>query len=119
GSFGGEDQQALRDDPAELVEAELERRDDTEVWPGAPDPPEEVGVLCLARGPELALGGPQVDRQHVVDRVPPVPLQATHPASEREAADAGVADDPDGAGEAVLLRRGVELLEEAPAFHPP
>jgi hypothetical protein len=61
--------------------------------------------------------GHKVDREQVVDRVAVLPLEAAHAASERQAADACVADDSDRAAEAVFLRGSVQLLEERAAFH--
>jgi hypothetical protein len=44
-------------------------------------------------------------------------LEAAHAAPKRQAADAGVADDSDGAGESVFLCGAVQLLEERAPFN--
>ena len=80
----------------ERVEAELEGRRDPEVPAGAAHAPEEFGLLGLARANEPAIGGHELDRRHVVDRQPEIPLQPADAATERQPRDAGVADDPTG-----------------------
>ena len=87
--LGGEDQHPLGDRLPELVEAELERRDDPEVRAGAAHPPEQVRVILLARAELLPLGGHQVDREHVVDREAPMPLEPPHPAAQPPRAGRG------------------------------
>ena len=55
---GGErvDDEAGQDLRAHRVEPELERGHDAEVAAAAPEPPEEVGLVLLARVEELAVG---------------------------------------------------------------
>ena len=53
---------------AELVESELEGRGDPEVRTGTPKPPEEIGLLGLARSDRPAVRGDDLDRAKVIDR---------------------------------------------------
>jgi hypothetical protein len=116
-TIGGEQQHALRHRLTELVQAELERRDDAEVRTGAAHAPEQVGVLLLARADLLAVGRHEVDREHVVDRVAPMPLEPPQPATQGQPRDARVTDHPHRTREPVDLRRRVEVAQEAPAGH--
>ena len=107
--------QALDDLRADRVQRELERGDDAEVRSGAPDPPEQVGVLVLA-GPDLpAVRRQELDPTHVVDAEAVLPLEPAHPASEGESAHAGVRDHADRAGQPEPLGLAVELAEERAA----
>ena len=108
---------AERDRMVERVQPELEGGDDAEVRPGAAHAPEELRVLVLGRAHDPAVGGHELDREHVVDREPEPALQPSHAAAERQAADSGVRHDADGADEAECLRRRVELAEQRAASH--
>ena len=100
---------------AKFAQLELERGHDPEVRAGAPDPPEELGLLRLARPHRAAVRRDELDRAKVVDRQAEVPLEAAHPAAERQPGDPGVTDHADRADEAVRLRRDIELAEERAA----
>ena len=101
---------------ADRVELELERRDDPEVAAAAPETPEQVGVLLLARDHELAVGGDDVARAQVVDREAVLPHQVADAAAERETSDAGVADDPAGDAKPEHLALAVDVVVEATAL---
>ena len=100
---------------------ELELRHDREVAAAAAQGPEEVGVLGLRGRQHVAGRGHDAGRDEVVDRQPVLAAQPSHAAAEGQPADAGVADQADGHGEAVLLGGRVEVAEQRPAadLHPP
>ena len=97
---------------AELVELELELGDDAEVRAGATDTPEEIRVLVLARGDELAVGGDDVDGEQLVDGQPEFPHQPADPTAERESGEAGMRNDSGRHREPELLRLAVELAQK-------
>src|SRR4051794_24040450 len=97
---------------SERLEPELERCRDPEVPAGAAEAPEELRLIRLRRPNESAVGGDELDGCEVVDREAEMPLQSTDAATEREARDAGVADDADRADQAMFLRSDVELAKE-------
>src|SRR3954454_2344994 len=97
---------------SEWLQPELERGGDPEIPARAAEAPEELRLLGLAGADDPSVGGDQLDRDQVVDREPVVPLEPTDSPAERQPGDAGVADDPDRADEAVRLRGDVELAEE-------
>ena len=106
---------AVRDQPVEGVQVELERRHDPEVRAGPSHAPEELGVLVLARADDVTVRGHELDRAQAVDRQTELALQPAHAAAEREAGNARVGDDADRADELVRLRRVVELGEQRAA----
>ena len=108
---------AVRDRPLEGMQLELERRHDPEVRAGPAHPPEELGILVLARPHDLAVRGHELDRKQAVDRQAELALQPAHPAAEREAGHPRVGDDADRADEPVRLRGVVELGEQRAAAH--
>ena len=101
------------DHRVERMEPELERRRDPEVRARAPEAPEQLGVLLLARAHEPAVCRDHVRRQQVVDRQAELPLQPAHAAPERQSRDARMGDDTDGTDEPERLRLVVELLEQS------
>src|SRR5262245_29897468 len=98
------------------MELEFERGDDPEVAASAPETPEQVGVLLLARHHELAVGGDHVARAQVVDRQPELAHQVADAATQGQSGDAGVADDPAGDGEPEDLALAVDVVVEATSF---
>jgi len=94
------------------VKAKLELGDDPEVAAAPAQAPEEVGVLHLARLDEFAPGGDQVDGAKLIDRQPIPSMKPADTAAKRQAADAGVGDDPARRREAELLGLAVELAPE-------
>ncbi len=107
------DDAAVGDHRVERVQPELERGGDAEVRAGAAQAPEELRVLVLARTHLAAVRRDEVDREQAVDREPERALEPAEPAAERQAGDAGVRHGADRAGERVLLRRVVELAQQA------
>ena len=103
---------------AGLVQLELELRHDREVAAAAAQCPEQVGVLLLGRHQHVAGGRHDAGGEQVVDRQPVLAAQPPHAAAEREPADAGVADQPDGHRQAVRLGRRVEVAEQGTAADP-
>ena len=69
---------------------------DAEVAAAAAQRPEQVGVLVGARVDLRAVGEHDVGAEQVVDRQAEAPGQVADAAAEREPADAGGRDDPDG-----------------------
>ena len=112
---GRERQDAPMQVRSERLEPELEGRRDPEVPAGAAQAPEELGLVGLGRAHEPAIGGDELDGGQVVDREPEAALEAADSPTEGQPGDAGVADDPDRADEAVRLRGDVELAEEGAA----
>jgi hypothetical protein len=100
------------------VEPVLERGDDAEVAAAAADGPEEVGVLLLARGEDLALRGHDVRGHEVVDGGAVLAHQPADPSAERQARDPGVGDDPADRRQPEVLRLAVELSPEHAGLGP-
>jgi hypothetical protein len=94
------------------MEPELERGDDAEVRPGAPDPPEQVGVLLLAGPNEPAIGRHHLDGEHVVDAEAVLPLEPAHAAAKRQSAHAGVRHHAHRASQPEALGLAVEIAEQ-------
>ena len=67
----------------------------------------------LAR-PDLAVGGDDLDLLEVVDRPAEAARQVAEAAAEREAGDADLGDEAEHGRQPVLLRRPVDVLEQAP-----
>jgi hypothetical protein len=97
--------------------AEHEPGHDAEVRSGAAHAPEELGLRVRARPHDVALGRHELDLEQVVDRQAVLAHEPTDSAAEREAGHARVRDGAGGDGEAVLLRRAVELAEEDARIH--
>ena len=100
------------------VKPVLERGNDAEVAAAAAEAPEEVRVLILAGGENLAIGRHQVDRDEVVDRGPVLSHQPADTAAQGEARDAGMGDDPAHRRQSVKLRLAVELAPEHAGLGP-
>src|SRR5439155_17667399 len=66
-------------------------------------------VLVLGGAHQLALGGDELDGDEAVARQAVRALEPARAAAERQPRDAGRRDPPAGRGQAVLLRRLVEL----------
>jgi hypothetical protein len=98
------------------MQAVVERGGDAEVAAPSLQPPEQLGVVFLARGYQAAVGGYEVDGSKVVAREPVLAHQPPEPAAERQAGDAGRAGHPERRRESVLLCRGVELAEREPGL---
>ena len=77
GGVAGPNHQTRRDERADRVEPEHERRRHAEVAAAAVQRPEQVGVLVLAGGDLPAVGGDEIDRDQVVAGEPEPPLEPT------------------------------------------
>ena len=89
---------------------------DAEVAPAAPQAPEQVGVLFLVGHHELAVGGDDVARAEGVDGEAELAHEVADAAAQRQAADAGVADEAAGGGQPEGLALPVEMGVEAAAL---
>ena len=91
----------------ERMEVELELRDDAEVAAAAAQPPEQVGVVGLARVDEPAVRRDHVGRREVVAREAELPHRPADAAAEREPGDAGRRDEAARRREAEDVRLAV------------
>lgn len=105
--------EAARDHRADLVQAKREARDDAEVAAAAPDRPEEVVVLLAVGDADLAVRGDDLDLLEVIDRPAEPPREVTEAAAKRQSRDADLGDEAEHGCEPVLLRRPVDVLEQA------
>ena len=96
---------------ADLVEFVLEARHDAEVAAAAPQGPEQVGVLRRVGRQEAAVGRDDAGRAEGVAAEPVLAPQPAHPAAQRQPGDARLGDDAHRGGEAVGLRRAVQLAD--------
>ena len=94
---------------ADRVEAVFERGHDPEVAAAAAEGPEQVGVLVVAGGQDISVGGDDLDGQEVVDGEAVLAHEPADAAAERQPGDPGGGDDPAGGGQSVDGRRPVEL----------
>jgi len=101
------------------MEAELQGRDDPEVWAGPAHRPEQVRMVSLARSNVHAISGHELDGRQVVDRQAEASLEPADAPAECQAGDAGVPDGPDGAHETMGLGRAVEFAQMRPPFARP
>ena len=106
------------EDLIDLVQAELERRDDAEVAAAAAKPPEQILVLALAGGDERAVGRDHIGRDQIVDRQPARAREVADAAAQREARDARRRDDPAGRRQAEGVRRVVEVTPRRSGVDP-
>ena len=98
-------------DRPEGVQAELELGDDPEVASAPTYAPEQVGVLGLAGPDEFAGRGDEIDRYELIDRQPVLPHEPADAAAEGEPRKARRGDDARGDGQAMRLRRAIEIAE--------
>ena len=94
---------------------ELERRHDAEVPAAATETPVQVGMLIRARGHDVAVGRDHLCGEQVVATQPVLPAMPAHAPREGQSCDPGLGDDPDRHGEAVGLRRGIQIAERRAA----
>ena len=97
------------DDRPESMELELELRDDAEIAAAAAQPPEQLGVLGLARMDEPAVGGDDIRGGEVVAGEAEFPHRPTDAAAEREPGDAGRRHEAAGGRERVRLGLVVDV----------
>ena len=96
---------------SDRVRSEAERRDHAEVAAAAPESPEQVRVVVLARGGELPVGRDDVGPHEVVDVQAVLAGEPPDPAAEGETGDARVRHDPGRDREPERLREAIELAE--------
>jgi len=101
--------EAPADDPFEWVEPELGLGDDAEVAAPSAKPPEQLGVLIVARAHDLPARADHLRGDQVVAGESILGGQVTDPATEGETRDARGADYAAGRDQAVCLSRGVEV----------
>ena len=103
----------VRDQPArhhtERMEPIRERGGHTEVSAAAPQGPEQVRVRSLRDLDDLAIGGHELDRDHVVRCQAELRHEPPEPTSECEPGDPGRGDGSPGDCQPVLRGRRVEL----------
>ena len=109
---------AREDLGAHRVERVLDARQDAEVPAPAPEPPEEVGVLVLARVHEAAVGRRDVHGEDVVARPPEAARGVPEASAQGEPGDSGGGDEAEDGQEAVELRLPVHVAEEAARLGP-
>jgi hypothetical protein len=100
------------------VQLILEGRDDTEVPATAAHTPEEVSMLGGARGPHLAIGRDDVDRDEVIGREAVLASQPAYPAAQGQARNAGIRAGAPGGGQTERLGLMVEVDPLDPPFSP-
>ena len=98
------------------MQAVLERRGDAEVAAAAAQRPEEVGIGVGGHVDDAAVGGHELDAEHVVGREPVLRHQPAEAAAERQARDAGRGDRAARDGEPVRCRLAVQLAPEHAAL---
>jgi hypothetical protein len=98
------------------MQREPERADDTEVPAAAPQRPEQVEVIVCRCPDDVAFGGNHLGLYQVVDSEPVFAHEPADPAAQAEAADAGVAHDPTGGGQAVSLGLMVDVPPQGAAL---
>ena len=110
-----EDRPGEHDRP-DRMQAVLERRDDAEVTAAAAHSPEQIGVLVLAGGDELAVRRDEVDGEQVVDRRAVLAHQPADPAPEGQPRNARVAHDSTHRRKPEELGLAVELAPQHARF---
>ena len=118
GRVDREEHHAAVDDRADLVQRELEARDDPEVAAAALERPEQVRVAVGARHQQVAVGGDDLGGDEAVDREPVLPVEPAAAAAERQPADAGVRQPAARYGEPERLRLVVDLAPVGSAAAP-
>ena len=96
---------------ADRVRSEAERRDHPEVAAAAPESPQQLGVVVLARGDQLPVRRDDVGPHEVVDAQTVLAGQPPDPAAEGETGDARVRHDPGRDRQPERLRCAIELAE--------
>ena len=103
------------EDCRDRMAPERERRDDAEVPAAATQRPEEVGLAFGVGLDDRTVGEDDLRRDEAVYGQPERAGEVPHTAAERQSADAGGADDPDGNRKPVLVCRLQHVLEKGPA----
>ena len=90
----------------------LEFRHDAEVAAAAADSPEQIRILLLTGVQQLAVGGHDVDAQHVVTGQSELACQAPLPATQGKPGNAGVRGGAERRGEPESLALPIELTQQ-------
>jgi hypothetical protein len=104
------------DDVPHRVHAELERGDDAEVAAAAAQRPEQVGVVCLAGGEHVAVGGDERGGEQVVGRQAVLAREPADPAAERQTRHARGGDHAARDAEGEGLRGEVDVGPQGAAL---
>lgn len=100
------------------MQLKLELGHDTEVAATTPQSPEQIVVL-VGSGPQPApVGGDHLSRDEVVRGQTEQRRQPAHPATQRETAHAGVADDSGRYRQAMCLGGSVQSAQGGTATDP-
>lgn len=99
---------ALKDRP-DGMEPVAERRDHPEIAATSPQPPEQVGVLRLARDDGPPVRGDDFGGHQVVATEPVLGRQPALTPAEGQTTDPGVGHPTSGRGQQVLLRSGIDV----------
>src|SRR5687768_8242793 len=94
------------------MKAILQRGGDAEVAAAATQPPEQIRFTCCVDVHSLPVRCHQFDGEEVVHRQAMLAHEMPESTTERQPANAGVADDAAGGGEPELLGGAVELTPE-------
>ena len=100
------------------MQRELEAGDDAEVAATALERPEQVRVLAGIGMDEPAIGGDDIGRDEVVDAQAVATPEPADPATQGQAADAGVRDEAARRREPERLRRRIDVAPGRAALHP-
>ena len=117
GVVGRPEDRTGSDGRTDRVQGESERADDAEVPAAASQRPEQVGVLVGRRSDDVALGGDHLGLDEVVDGEPVLAHKPADAAAEAEAADAGMAHDASGGGQAVGLGLVVDVAPQGATLY--
>ena len=101
---------------AELMQAILERRDDTEVATATAHAPEQIRVLLLARLEQSGIRRNDVHGDHVVARKAVLADQPAHAAAKGQSGDACGGDHAHRGRQAESLRLAVEFTDGKARF---
>ena len=99
-----------------LVGTEHEAGDDTEIAAAAAQSPEQVRILCRARGPETTVGCHDVGGNEIVDGQSTLPCEVARAAAQGQPAHAGGRDDAEGYGEAEGMGGVVDIARGTAGF---
>jgi hypothetical protein len=105
-----------REHRCDAMQAELEFGHDPEVAAAAPDPPEQLGVLVIARPHDVPRRRHDLRRDDVVAREAVLPREPTVASAQGEPPDAGVMHHAARRCEAEGVRDAVQFAEQRSAL---
>jgi hypothetical protein len=100
------------------VELKLEAGDDAEVAAAAPQRPEQVLILIVARSHQAAVGQNDVGRQQIVDRQPQAARQVAEATAQGQTTHSGRRDHASRRGHAERVGRVVDVTPRGAASDP-